>query len=400
MLVGQVQSARWESLAAEATLRDVVERLEREHPEAVRTRWVAKRQLAEALTLQTRRTEAIDLLREVLSLQTETLGPGHPEVGRTYRELAGPLARLRHYDEAEGAARSALSILETVFGVDHPETQRGRYELGSVLLRARREEQAIPILEAVVAIGDGSTGGTDLAVVEANNALAVARGRQGDSEEAARLYREALTAAERRLGPGHEMPSMIRRNLSNRLATIGRRSEALELAREVRSLALEAATNPFADPMLLANNAWFLSWGADLEEARDLDAALILAERAVERSGGRWFYPLIALQDVHRARGELDQAIAASKRALALPDAQHLWGDEALLVEMLVEAGDLDGAESFLREHLERRRRLRGGEDSLVGHTRGLLGRILWLRGRLDEAAAELQAALALLESA
>lgn len=398
LLVGRVRVARSESIAAEAILRDVVERLEREHPEARRTRWVAMHRLAEALTQQTRRTEAIALLREILALQEATLGPGHPDVGRTYGEIAGPLARLRHYDEAEGAARKGLSILEKVFGPDHPETQRGRCELGKVLLRARREEQAIPIFEAVVAMGEASPGGPDLAVIDAINALAVARARQGDSEEAARLYRRALTAAERRLGPRHGTPSMIRRNLSNRLAAIGRHSEALELAREIRRLALAAATDPLADPMLLANNAWFLSWGAELEEARDLDAALILAERAVERSGGRWFYPLISLQDVHRARGELDEAIAASKRALELPDAQHLWGDEALLVEMLMEAGDVAGAERFLREHLVRRRELRSGEDSLAGHTRGLLGRILLLRGRLDEAAVELQAALALMQ--
>lgn len=400
LLVGRVRSARWESIAAEAVLRDVVERLEREHPEARRTRWAALRELAEALTRQTRRTEAIERLREILALQKAALGPGHPDVGRTYGEIAGPLARLRHYDEAESAARQGLSILESAFGAAHPETQWGRCELGKVLLRARREEQAIPVFEAVLAIGAGSARGDDVAVVEAANALAVARVRQGELEEATRLYRWALTAAERLLGPGHETPSMIRRNLSNRLASIGRRSEALELAREVRRLALEAVEDPFADPMVLANNAWFLSWGAELEEARDLDTALILAERAVERSGGRSHYPLISLQDVHRARGELDEAIAASKRALELPDAQHLWGDEALLVEMLVEAGDLAGAERFLREHLVRRRELRSGEDSLAGHTRGLLGRILLLRGRLDEAAIELAAALALLDSA
>jgi hypothetical protein len=68
-----------------------------------------------------------------------------------------------------------------------------------------------------------------------------------------------------------------------------------------------------------------------------------------------------------------------------------------LLVEMLIEADDLAAAERFLRAHLGRRHNARGGDDALVGHTRGLLGRVLLLRDRPEEAAVELEAALALL---
>ncbi|MEZ5332969.1 MAG: serine/threonine-protein kinase [Thermoanaerobaculia bacterium] len=281
MLLGQVQSARWESIAAEATLRDVVVRLERAHPEARRLRWAAKRRLAEALTRQTRRTESIELLREVLALQEETLGPAHPDVGRTSWELAGPLGRLRYYDEAESAARRALSILETAFGAAHPETQRARYELGKVFVQARREDEAIPILEEVIALGERSPGAPDLAVVDATNALGVIHSRRDEPEESVRLYRRALADAERLLGPGHETPSMVRRNPRNRLEETGRHAEAVELA-TIRRIALDTAEDPFADPMVLANNAWFLPGAPSYRRPRSSTVApLLLAERAV-----------------------------------------------------------------------------------------------------------------------
>ncbi len=390
---GRIRREDGDVLVAERDLRRLVDRLRRETPRRESLLASARVQLASALTAQGRRDEALAELLEALRHQESALGADHPDLALTLQEIAHIRAWIGQHGEAEAAARRALALDQSVFGREHWRSLRSVNFLTEVLWRAGRLEEAWQAgVEGLAAASSFDASHPELARL--HNRLAVVATRRNDPAAAERHYRAALAAAERGLGPAGDLTMLIRRNFSNFLASRGHSAESLRLARVVRDLGLEAAASETPDAMYLASVAWFLA-RAELAAARELDTALALAERAVEVSRGRWYYPWVALSEIRFRRGDLAGAIDAELRAVALPDGLHLAGEERYLVDLFQRANDLAGAEAFLREHLVRREAARPPDDPLLGHTRALLGRVLLAAGRAHEAEVELSAARA-----
>ena len=392
--MGRVIDGDADPIEAEKVLRNAVSLLEIHHPEEVATTANARLELASVLHNQGRRIEGLDHLRETLALQRRFLGGDHPDIARTLEEMAEILTYLGWHDEAVEAAQESLEIVRDVYGSTHWRSPHAAYVLAKVLSDANRQEEASQLaastLEAVAPVlGDDHT-----EVVILENLLAYLANRRGDRESATAHYRAALDGAERGLGAGHDRTMMIRRNFSNHLARLDEREESARLALAVKELGLAASDGERPDPMYLAKVSFFLCT-TDLEEARDFDTALVLAERAVDLSRGRWYYPLVTLSEAYFQLGDLDRAIEAERQAVSLPDGLHYAGEERYLVGLYIRKGDLLAAEEFLREHLQRRQSVRAADDPLLGHTRALLGRVLLARGRLDVAERELRDALA-----
>lgn len=397
ILAGRILIGDGDVLVAERDLQAIVGELDLEHPGEAPLRAAARVQLAAALKAQGRREEALATLLEAARLQEGALGGDHPDLAQTLEQMAHIYGWIGRHEEAEAAARRALEIDRNVFGSQHWRTLRGAGFLAEALLRAGRREAARQEAEAALSAAAPTLGDDHPEVAALRNTLANLALRSGDLATADAEYRAALAGAERSLGPGADLSMMIRRNFSNFLAAHGDRDESLRLARRVRELGLEAAAGPRPDPMELANVAWFLA-RAELPAARDLEAALGLAEQAVALSRGRWYYPWVALAEVRFRRSELEAAIEAELRAVALPDGLHLPGEDRFLVQLLTERGQLARAERFVREQLARRRTVRPADDPILGQTRALLGRVLLAAGRPAEAAVELRAAIAQLD--
>jgi serine/threonine protein kinase len=393
ILAGRILTEDGDVLAAERTLRDAAGRLDRAPAGRAALRAAVRSQLALALTAQGRRDEALQQLQEASRIEEVALGPDHPQLAQTLEQIADIESWIGRNEDAEATARRALEIDRKVFGPSHWRTLHGAYVLAAALYRDDRLQEASSEAASALAAAQPVLGDDHPEVVNLENTLAVFDTRRGDFASAADRYRDALSGAERGIGAAADTTMMIRRNFSNFLALHGDREESLRLARKVRAFGLEAAGRPAPDPMYLANVAWFLAT-AELPAARDLDAALELGQRAVDASRGRWYYPWVALSEVHSRRGELDAAIDAERHAVSLPDGMQA-GEARYLVELLMRKGDLAGAESFLHERMGRLRSARPPGDPLFGHTRALLGRVLLAAGRLDEAEVELRAALA-----
>jgi tetratricopeptide (TPR) repeat protein len=390
---GRILADDGDTIDAERVLADAASQLDTHHPAETATRAEARTELARVLEAQGRRVDGLEHLGEALRLQTGSLGENHPDVARTLEQMAEIEAWLGLYDNAESAGRRAVDVSRAVFGPTHWRTASSAYVLAKVLIRAGRPAEASEIAAAALDEVLPVLGDQHEEVALLRNLLAHAARRLGDPMAAKAHFRTALAGAEVGLGRGADTTMMIRRNLSNFLATTGDETESVRLADTVREIGLASAEAPNPDPMYIANIAWFLAT-ATLDEARDLDAALSLAERAVEASRGRWYYPWVALSEVHHRRGELDRAIAAQQRALSLPDGLHIAGEERYLVQLYLEAGKLQAAERFLRDHRRRRLAVRPPDDPLLGHSSALLGRVLVQGGKLDQARRELEAAL------
>src|SRR6185312_3276165 len=116
----------------------------------------------------------------------------------TASELGGDAVALYH------------RVLETqarYLGADHPRTVAARAEYGTALLAVGRPDDAIPVLESVLAAGDrGGADGADALAVQ--DSLGAAYQEAGRHKDAIKAIERTLAERERRQGPDH--PDTIR----------------------------------------------------------------------------------------------------------------------------------------------------------------------------------------------
>ncbi|MFF2081597.1 tetratricopeptide repeat protein [Kitasatospora sp. NPDC058162] len=221
---------------------------------------------AESLTDQSNRLAAAGqwarvetVLRQVIRLRTDQLGPHASATVAARGELAAALVALRRYEEAEAELRVALPPAVAAQGEDHTDVRELRAVLGRALVELRRYEEAEPELRAVLPLavaarGEDSDDVHDLrfllgrvliatgrpaeaeelacAVLAAHPAVdpvrlrawrarALALNGLGRHREAAAEYTALLTAAPAVLGERHRLLLVVRSLRFQQLAVLG-----------------------------------------------------------------------------------------------------------------------------------------------------------------------------------
>jgi tetratricopeptide (TPR) repeat protein/predicted Ser/Thr protein kinase len=187
------------------------------------------------------RPDAESHLREALALRRESLGPRHPDVGRTLKGLGVLAATRGQLTEAEAAFQQALEIQEASLGRVHPEVAATLNNLAGVWIAQGYPERAEPLLLRGLAIRESTLppGHPDFAA----NLEALACLYQDRPRQAVPLHRRALAIAERTLGPSHPRTLLIVTNLGGDLVSLGQWHEAEALLK--RSVeAREAVLGP------------------------------------------------------------------------------------------------------------------------------------------------------------
>lgn len=108
--------------------------------------------------VQAKFDEAMALRKRCLEIELKVLGPDHPQVGASLRNMAGLLIHLGKYEEAANLALSANKIVESALGSDHPDLAFGLNTLASSLSPQGKRKEAIPLLRRAIAIGEGAMG--------------------------------------------------------------------------------------------------------------------------------------------------------------------------------------------------------------------------------------------------
>jgi tetratricopeptide (TPR) repeat protein len=131
--IASVLDDQGHSSEAETILRDVVNVREQvigpEHPDTLRSR----NNLANALWGEGKYAEVEAEYRAVLKLEEKVLGPEHPDTLRSRNNLAMALSGEGKYAEAEAENRAVLKLMEKVLGTEHPDTLRTRNDLARIL---------------------------------------------------------------------------------------------------------------------------------------------------------------------------------------------------------------------------------------------------------------------------
>ena len=216
--------------------------------------------------------------------------------------------------------------------------------------------------------------------------------REGRFALAEPIYRDTARRHEQALGLGHPTTNRSYRNLTSALVGQGKIEEARTAGLKV--LASHRARRAGGDEgaTFLNDFAWHLVTILP-EDLRDPEAALPMAERAIELTGREWDSAVSTLARVHFELGNYERAIELQLEVLASPGIEAFQLAERYLIEYLEAAGDLERVEVELRRHLERRRERRGEEAPIIAYSHRNLGLNLAKRGFPERALAEYQRA-------
>ena len=159
--------------------------------------------LAEVRRSKGQRAEAIDLHREALELQRQSLGETHPEVVEGLSQLAHSLFLHGEGEPAEETFREALKIQEQLHPGAHPVTSRILIDLSRLTKRHQKLDESGELAERAVEMNRKLYGEKHPLLASSLHALASVQRGRGRLAEAERLYRESLAVQRAAYGPEH-----------------------------------------------------------------------------------------------------------------------------------------------------------------------------------------------------
>ncbi|MFZ0570330.1 MAG: tetratricopeptide repeat protein [Rhodomicrobium sp.] len=157
--------------------------------------------LAQLLQATNQLAEAEALYRRALAIDTKSLGPDHPNVGRDLNNMAQLLQDMNRPADAEPLMRLAIATFEKGFGPNHPNVAKAVNNLAQLLEATGRLAEAEPLLRQTLAIDEKSLGADHPDVATDLNNLAALLQATNRLAEAELLIRRALAIHEKTLAP-------------------------------------------------------------------------------------------------------------------------------------------------------------------------------------------------------
>ena len=180
-------------------------------------------------------SEAETILRDIVSIREEVLGPEHPDTLASRNILANALRGEGKYAEAEAEHRAVLKLREKVLGPEHPDTLGSRNNLANALDSEGKYAEAEAENRALLKLAEKVLGPEHPDTLGSRNNLANALDNEGKYDEAEAEYRAVVKLREKVLGPEHPDTLLSRDQWAWILATcpeakIRNGSEAMALA--------------------------------------------------------------------------------------------------------------------------------------------------------------------------
>eukprot|EP00729_Bicosta_minor_P020795 gene20795-biopygen13417 len=189
--------------------------------------------LANALTAESKHSEAEMVLRKVLALCQRLFGAEHQNTLAAAHNLAECLRHQRKFEEAIKLFKSILRSQRRVFGMEHRSTLYTKSALATALQENGQFEEAEKMFRTTLKTMKRVLPKNDAYILTAlNNFAGLLDARLRKHAEADAMYREVLTIRLQVLGPEHPQTLTTKENISITLCRQGKHAEALPLARE------------------------------------------------------------------------------------------------------------------------------------------------------------------------
>jgi tetratricopeptide (TPR) repeat protein len=172
----------------------------------------------------------------------------------THDELMALHGAYREQVVAQQPQRGEETIVGHGLGRDHPDTLTSRSHLAGASLAAGRIDEAVVLLEQVLATREQVLGPDHPSTLGSRCNLANAYRTAGRIEEAVALHEQVLAAYERVLGPDHPSTLGSRNNLANAYRAAGRTEEAVTLHEQVLAVRQRVLGPEHPDTVQSQNN--------------------------------------------------------------------------------------------------------------------------------------------------
>jgi tetratricopeptide (TPR) repeat protein len=174
--------------------------------------------------------------RDVRDIQSQTLGPEHPDTLRTRHLLADVLVYLNRPAEAAGEFKEVLTARRTVLGPEHPDTINTWHNVAWVLAVQNRNADAEAEFRQILAIQVRNLGTEHRETLHMRDHTARTLTPQGKAAEAEAMFRQSLAIQLRLLGPEHPDTATSRHGIGDALAAQGKPADAeAELRRALQT---------------------------------------------------------------------------------------------------------------------------------------------------------------------
>jgi CHAT domain-containing protein/tetratricopeptide (TPR) repeat protein len=286
----------------------------------------ALRVLALVYHLQHRNADAEPLLQRSLAIEEKVFGVGHPNCVESLEALVVLYNNEGRFADAEAVYKRALAAREKVYGPDHPYVANMLNRLAVYYNQTNNAADALPLLQRALAITERVYGSDHLETAELLNNLGLLYADEGRYADAEALYKRSLAIQEKAHGPDDRRVAEVLNNLALAYKIQKRFAEAEPLYQ--RSLAIkEKARSPehpdvgrdpeFAQSLRNLGN-FYLAQGR-YDDAEPLyRRAMAIDEKIFGPDSWHFSLNLDDLALVHDGQGKHAEAVAASRRAIAI----------------------------------------------------------------------------------
>jgi serine/threonine protein kinase/tetratricopeptide (TPR) repeat protein len=338
--------------------------------------------------------EAEKLLRSSLAMRRQILGPEHPDVAESLKELALVSRAKGDYIQADQLLRQALEIHEKSVGSRSLEVAEDLYIQGALLRLSGRYQEAARALDASLATRQRLLGPTDPEIAVGLRELASLHWVTGDFAAAEDLYLRALSILRSAYPDGNPKTASVLNSLG--IVTTARDDLAVAESYYLEALAMRRSLLGDGHP----NTAETLSNLAGLEVRRgNFEKAEEMMQEALaihqdllgsdHPDAAGYFSNLARLfaakGDNEEAKKLLRQALETKRRLLG-DNHPDVAGYLSNLAGLLAREGDVEAAEQLLREALAIDRRAFGNEHPEIASRLENLAFLRWQQGDLEEA--------------
>ncbi|WP_267226532.1 serine/threonine-protein kinase [Dyella silvae] len=362
--------------------------------------------LFDSASPETKGTETIEQLLAVGRERADRDFAMQPALRVEIIALIGDLERRSgHPDRALRPLEEAAALAKTQFGAGDRRTLHVQYLLAKELDELGRVHEATAGLQSAVSAFQSGPNPHSPEEVQALAWIAGLDERSGDSAKAIEIGQQALTLARRVLPDDSDALTEAVLNFGWLLMDAGHPEPAVPLLREAlarKRSHLGARHGDVADTMDLLAQALMQS-GRYSESEQLLRDAVSMDTSVYGRPNAHTAWHLNDLANVLAFEDRFNEAEALYDQSMAIDLAVAPAADltQAVsignLARLRFAQGDYVGAEAGYRDAIARKQRLLGADygDNNLGYDKARLAEILIARGRLDESAPLVNAAVA-----